>query len=245
MYEKYRKRLFMQTIIKTQNLCKSYDSTPTLNHINFEVQKGELIGLLGSNGAGKTTLLKLLCGLLEPSEGEIEVLGHCPWNERDNVLKNLGVMIETPVFYEHLTAYENLEIHLEYLNAKANINEILKSVGLTNVDKKPVSKFSMGMKQKLGIARAISSGPSILLLDEPINGLDPVAIKDMRELFISLKEQGTTIILSSHILGEILQTAESVVIISNGSLERLGKIEDLQNNYGSETENYLIERMRG
>ncbi len=235
----------MQTIINAQNLCKYYDSTPTLNHINFEVQKGELIGLLGSNGAGKTTLLKLLCGLLEPSEGKIEIFGHCPWHERSKVLRRLGVMIETPVFYEHLTAYENLEIHLEYLNAKADINEILKSVGLTNIDKKPVAKFSMGMKQKLCIARAISHSPDILLLDEPINGLDPVAIKDMRELFIKLRENGTTIILSSHILGEIMQTAESVAVISNGSLQRLGKIEDLQNTYKSETENYLIERMRG
>ena len=235
----------METMIKTRSLCKSYDSTPTLTNINFEVKKGELIGLLGSNGAGKTTLLKLLCGLLEPTEGETEVFGYSPWDERDKVLKNLGVMIETPVFYEHLTAYENLEIHLAYLNAKADINDILQSVGLTNVENKPVSKFSLGMKQKLAIARAISHNPKILLLDEPINGLDPVAIKDMRELFISLKEKGTTIILSSHILGEILQTAESVIIISNGSLERLGKIEDLQNKYGAETENYLIERMRG
>ncbi len=235
----------METIIKTRSLFKSYDSMPTLNHINFEVKKGELIGLLGSNGAGKTTLLKLLCGLLEPTDGEAKVFFYSPWEERDKVLKRLGVMIETPVFYEHLTAHENLEIHLKYLNVKADINEILKSVGLTNVDKKPVSKFSMGMKQRLGIARAISHNPDILLLDEPINGLDPVAIKDMRELFISLKKKGTTIILSSHILSEILQTAESVVIISNGSLERLGKIEDLQNNYGNDTENYLIERMRG
>ncbi len=235
----------METIIKTTNLCKSYDSTPILNYINFEVKKGELIGLLGSNGAGKTTLLKLLCGLLEENEGDISVFGYSPWNERDKVLKNLGVMIETPVFYDHLTAYENLKIHLDYLGKKADIDEILKSVGLTNVQNKPVSKFSLGMKQKLGIARAISHNPDILLLDEPINGLDPVAIKDMRELFIKLREQGTTIILSSHILGEILQTVESVVIISNASLERLGKIEDLQNKYGTETENYLIEKMRG
>ncbi len=235
----------MQTIIKTQNLCKSYDSTPTLNHVSFEVQKGELIGLLGSNGAGKTTLLKLLCGLLEPTEGEVKAFGFSPWNERDKVLAKMGVMIETPVFYEHLTAYKNLEIHLEYLNAKADISEVLKSVGLANVDEKPVSNFSMGMKQRLGIARAISHSPDILLLDEPINGLDPVAIKDMRELFISLKEKGTTVILSSHILSEILQTAESVAVISNGALERLGTIEALQNKYGDETENYLIERMRG
>ncbi len=235
----------METIIKTQNLCKSYDSTLVLNNINFEVKKGDFIGLLGTNGAGKTTLLKLLCGLLEPSEGQADICGYSPWNERDKVLKSLGVMIETPVFYDHLSAYENLKIHLDYLNAKADIEEILKSVGLNNVANKPVAKFSLGMKQKLAIARAISHNPDILLLDEPINGLDPVAIKDMRELFISLQEKGTTIILSSHILGEILHTVESVVVISGGVLKPLGYIKDLQNQYGSETENFLIERMRG
>ncbi len=235
----------MGIIIKTRNLHKSYDNSPTLNHIDLEVQKGEIIGLLGSNGAGKTTLLKLLCGLLEPTEGAISVFDHCPWSGRDKVLENLGVMIETPIFYDHLTAYGNLEIHLDYLGKKADIDKTLKSVGLFNIENKPVSKFSMGMKQKLAIARAISHNPRVLLLDEPINGLDPIAIKDMRELFISLKEKGTTIILSSHILSEILQTAESIVVISNGGLEHLGKIEDLQKQYGSETENYLIERMRG
>ncbi len=235
----------METIIKTRNLCKSYDGTPVLNHISLEVKKGELIGLLGSNGAGKTTLLKLLCGLLEPTEGESLVFDYSPWSDRDKVLQNLGVMIETPLFYDHLTAYDNLKIHLDYLGIEADLPELFTSVGLVNVENKPVSNFSMGMKQKLAIARAISHNPHILLLDEPINGLDPVAIKDMRDLFISLKRKGTTIILSSHILSEILQTAETILVISNGELEHLGKIEDLQNQYGSETENYLIERMRG
>ncbi len=235
----------MDTIIKTTQLCKCYEHTPILNQIDLEVKKGDLIGLLGSNGAGKTTLLKLLAGLLEPSEGVINVFGHSPWEERDKVLKRLGILIETPVFYEHLTAYENLAIHLAYLDATADISEILKSVGLLQIEHKPVAKFSMGMKQKLGIARAISHNPDILLLDEPINGLDPVAIKEMRELFIRLKESGTTILLSSHILGEILQTTERVVVISNGHLTDLGKVSDLQLAYGSEIENVLIERMRG
>lgn len=235
----------METIIKTRNLCKSYNGISVLNHINLEVKKGELIGLLGSNGAGKTTLLKLLCGLLKPTEGESLVFEYSPWNDRDKVLKNLGIMIETPVFYDHLTAYDNLKIHLDYLGIEANIPELFKSVGLVNVENKPISNFSMGMKQKLAIARAISHNPQILLLDEPINGLDPLAIKDIRNLFISLKEKGTTIILSSHILSEILQIADTLLVISNGKLKHLGKIEALQNQYGSETENYLVERMRG
>ncbi len=243
--KKQKGELFMETIIKTQNLCKSYGNASVLSSINLDVEKGDFIGLLGTNGAGKTTLLKMLCGLLEPSEGEALVLGNSPWTERDQVLENLGVMIETPVFYDHLTAHENLKIHLEYLGKDADIDEILKSVGLTNIDGKPVGKFSLGMRQKLAIARAISHNPAILLLDEPINGLDPVAIKEMRDLFISLKEKGTTIILSSHILGEILHTVENVIVVSNGTLQPLGSIADLQNKYGDETENYLIERMRG
>ncbi|MGL5440184.1 MAG: ATP-binding cassette domain-containing protein [Filifactoraceae bacterium] len=113
----------MKTIIKTLNLCKNYDDSLVLNHINLEIKKGELIGLLGSNGAGKTTFLKLLSGSLEPTEG-ISIFSHCPWSEREKVLKRMGIMIETPSFYEHLTARENLKIHLEYLNIKTDINEM-------------------------------------------------------------------------------------------------------------------------
>ena len=204
-----------------------------------------MIGLLGSNGAGKTTLLKLLSGLLEPNNGVINLLGQNPWKDRDKVLRELGILIETPVFYEHLTAHQNLNIHLDYMNVDATIDDVLKIVGLQDVKEKPVSKYSLGMKQKLAIARCISHNPKILLLDEPINGLDPVAISDIRNLFLSLKEKGTTIILSSHILSEVLLTAESIVVISNGNLEHLGNINTLKEKHKNELENYLIERMRG
>lgn len=235
----------MDNLIQVQNLCKDFGGKTVLTHVSLEVAKGEIIGLLGANGAGKTTLLKLMSGLLEPTEGEITISTHNPWNERDKVLKHLGILIEAPVFYEHLTAYENLSIHLEYMNIKADIDKILSLVGLDDAKNKQVSKFSLGMKQRLAIARSISHKPKILLLDEPINGLDPVAIKDIRELFINLKMDGTTIILSSHILSEILQTAESIVIISNGILQKLGTIDTLKKQHGNEIENYLIERMRG
>lgn len=131
------------------------------------------------------------------------------------------------------------------MDVKTDIDKILSLVGLDDVKNKQVSKFSLGMKQRLAIARCISHKPKILLLDEPINGLDPAAIKDIRELFTNLKKDGTTIILSSHILSEILQTAESVVIISNGNLQQLGTIDVLKEQHGDEIENYLIERMRG
>jgi len=131
------------------------------------------------------------------------------------------------------------------MDVKADIDKILSLVGLDDAKSKQVSKFSLGMKQRLAIARGISHKPKMLLLDEPINGLDPVAIKDIRELFINIKKNGTTIILSSHILSEILQTAESIVIISNGNLQQLGSIDTLKEQHRDEIENYLIERMRG
>lgn len=235
----------MDNLIQIRNLCKDFDEKFVLNHVSLEVSEGEIIGLLGANGAGKTTLLKLLSGLLEPTEGQIKIFSHNPWNERDKVLKHLGILVETPVFYEHLTAYENLSIHLEYMDVKADIDKILSLVGLDAAKNKQVSKFSLGMKQRLAIARCISHQPKILLLDEPINGLDPVAIKEVRELFLNLKKNGITIILSSHILSEILQTAESVVIIANGNLQQLGTIDELKQQHRDEIENYLIERMRG
>lgn len=240
-----KKENIMDSLIQVRNLCKNYGEKSVLNHVSLEVSKGEIIGLLGENGAGKTTLLKLLSGLLEPTEGLITISSHNPWNERDKVLKNLGILIEMPVFYEHLTAHENLSIHLEYMGVKADINKILSLVGLDDTKHKQVSKFSLGMKQRLAIARCMSHEPQILLLDEPINGLDPVAIKDIRELMINLKMNGTTIILSSHILSEILQTAESIIVISNGNLHNLGMIESLKQQHGDGIENYLIERMRG
>lgn len=235
----------MENTINVLNVSRKFDEKMILNHISFRAKKGEIIGLLGANGAGKTTLLKLMSGLLEPDEGEVSILGRNTWYERDKVLKNIGVMIETPVFYEHLTAFENIQIHLEYMGVQTDINQILTLVGLVGVDKKPVSKFSLGMKQKLGIARAISHNPKVLLLDEPINGLDPVAILEVRELLKKLKEQGMTILLSSHILNEVFETVENIVILSNGKLDNLGEIALLKEQYGTKLEHYLIERMRG
>lgn len=235
----------MENTINVLNVSRKFDEKMILNRISFQAQKGEIIGLLGANGAGKTTLLKLMSGLLEPDEGEVSILGRNTWYERDKVLKNIGVMIETPVFYEHLTAFENIQIHLEYMGVQTDINQILTLVGLVGVDKKPVSKFSLGMKQKLGIARAISHNPKVLLLDEPINGLDPVAILEVRELLKKLKAQGMTILLSSHILNEVFETVENIVILSNGKLDNLGEIALLKEQYGTKLEYYLIERMRG
>ncbi len=228
--------------IETKSLCKNYGEKSILNHVNLGVKSGEVMGLLGANGAGKTTLLKLLCGLLEPTNGDIAVFSQNPREKHDRVLSELGVLIETPVFYTHLTARENLAIHLAYMGKQADIEKILARVGLGTVNN-PVSKFSLGMKQKLAIARCISHRPKVLLLDEPINGLDPAAIKEVRALFLELKKEGTTILLSSHILSEVLLTCERLVVLSNGNLENLGSIQTLQETHKDNLENYLIERM--
>lgn len=234
----------MNNVITVNALCKNLGDRTVLNRVSLDVNKGEIIGLLGVNGAGKTSFLKLLSGLLKPCQGQIRICAHEPWSERDRVLKHIGVLIETPVFYEHLSAYENIEIHLDYMDSKANIDALFSLVGLKEMKDKKVSTFSLGMKQRLAIARCISHNPQILLLDEPINGLDPVAIEEIRTLFLHLKKNGITIVISSHILNEILLTAESVIILSNGNLQELGKIDLLRERYADKIESYLIERMR-
>lgn len=232
-------------IVTTKNLTKEFDKKIILNHITLEVKEGEIFGILGANGAGKTTLLKLIAGLLEPTEGGCLVFGKDPWTQRDQVLFNIGSLIETPVFYEHLSAYENLSIHLEYMGKESNINECLNLVGLSNVGEKAVSKFSLGMRQRLAIARCMSHHPKVLILDEPINGLDPILVKEMRELFIHLKNQGITILLSSHILGEVTQTVDRVAIITNGMVVEVSDMAALQAEHQDNMESYFIERMRG
>ena len=231
-------------MIYIKNLTKEFDGITILEHISFNIEKGKIIGLLGKNGVGKTTLLKLLSGLLQATDGEILVLGKNPWFERDKVLRDIGIIIENPIFYEHLTAYKNIELHLEYMNVKADIKKLLGLVGLNNIDKKPVSKFSLGMKQRLGIARAISHSPKLLILDEPINGLDPISIYDIRKLFENLNDMGTTIIISSHILNEIIEIVDDIIILSNKNIEYLGSIIDLKKDYDNNLENYLINKMR-
>lgn len=231
--------------VETKNLCKEFDGKSVLNHLEIRVDQGEIYGILGTNGAGKTTLLKLIAGLMEPTEGGAYVLGENSWEQRNKVLSNIGSLIEVPYFYEHLSASQNLSLHLEYMGVSADIGKVLRDVGLSDTGNKPVSKFSLGMRQRLGIARSIIHRPKILLLDEPINGLDPVAIREMRELFILLKNKGMTILLSSHNLSEIEQTVERVLVIANGTLIEVANMEELKNTHQNNLENYLIGRLSG
>jgi len=211
----------LTTIIRTDRLVKLYKGTEAVSGVSMTVRKGEIYGFLGPNGAGKTTVLKMLCNLIKPTSGTIELFDRPLTPGSYDVLRRIGSMIEYPIFYEKLTARKNLELHCEYMgyyNPKA-IDEALGLVHLNGVDGKPVSEFSLGMKQRLGIARAIITRPELLLLDEPINGLDPAGIKDMRDLLRMLSSQyGMTILLSSHMLSEIEQIADTIGVINEGRL---------------------------
>jgi len=211
----------MTAILKTYRLGKTINGKDLVSGLNMSINKGEIYGFLGPNGAGKTTVMKMITSILKPTEGEIELFGKPLQPNSIELLKRMGSIIEYPIFYERLTAQENMELHCEYMgyyNKKA-INEVLEMVQLTNIDSKPVKNFSLGMKQQLGIARAIVTKPELLLLDEPINGLDPVGIREMRSLFTMLtKQYGITLLISSHILGEIEHIADTVGVINHGKM---------------------------
>lgn len=211
----------MSYILKTNNLIKAYNGKEVVSNVKMNVKKGEIYGFLGPNGAGKTTIMKMITNLVKPTSGEIEIFGEKLKDTSYEFLKRLGSIIEYPIFYEKLTARENLELHCEYMGYYDNkaVANALELLNLKNIDNKLVKDFSLGMKQRLGIARAITTKPELLILDEPINGLDPIGIKEIRNLFKMLsKEYGITILLSSHILGEIEQMADTIGVINNGRL---------------------------
>ena len=221
----------MEYILRTTNLSKNYKSKEVIENVNMKVKKGEIYGFLGPNGAGKTTIMKMVVNLVKPSVGEIEIFGEKLNNESYETLKRIGSIIEYPVFYDKLTGRENLEIHCQYMGYydKGDIDKALDLVNLKGIDNKPVKDFSLGMKQRLGIARAIITKPELLILDEPINGLDPLGIKEMRDILKMLnKEYNITILISSHILGEIEQVADTIGIINNGSLVKEVSMESIR-----------------
>lgn len=206
----------MSIILKTTNLCKSFSRQTVVNNISLNIEKNSVYGLLGPNGAGKSTTLKMITGILKPTSGSIEFDGHA-WCRKD--LNDIGTLIETPPLYENLTAFENLKVRTELLGlSDKRCHEALDIVGLTNTGKKRAGQFSLGMKQRLGIAIAILNNPRLLILDEPTNGLDPVGIEELRELIRSFPSKGITVILSSHILTEVQQIADHIGIISEGVL---------------------------
>lgn len=211
----------MDYTIQTNSLTKKAKGKELVSDINIHIKKGEVYGFLGQNGAGKTTILKMLTGVTRPSKGEILLFNEKLTEKSKSVLARVGSIIEYPVFFEHLTAFENLKLHCEYLGFydEHDMEQALQLVNLKGIEDNIVKDFSLGMKQRLGIARAIITKPELIILDEPTNGLDPIGIKDIRQLIRMLnKEYGMTFVLSSHILGELEQVVDRVGVIHHGKL---------------------------
>ncbi|MEG0275991.1 MAG: ABC transporter ATP-binding protein [Coprobacillus sp.] len=208
-----------QYVVKTHQLCKQYGKQYAVDHIDMHIKKGDIYGFIGRNGAGKSTTLKMIAGLIQPSLGEIELFGDALTNQISH--QRIGILIEEAGLYPHLNAYDNLELQATSLGVvdKQVIENVLKLMNLDHVEKKKVKDFSMGMKQRLGIAMAMLGNPDFLILDEPTNGLDPEGIREIRETLLKLnQEQGMTIIVSSHILGELNKLATTFGIIKDGVL---------------------------
>jgi ABC-type multidrug transport system ATPase subunit len=210
----------MDELLVTNNLTKKYKHQAAVNNVSINVRRGEIYGLVGKNGAGKTTLLKMIGGLVSPTNGDISFMGYSG-KERRKVLSRIGILIEAPSLYSGMTAYDNLKLKCicTGVNKEGYIENLLKTVGLGEVGKKKVSQFSLGMKQRLGIAMALVGEPDLLLLDEPINGLDPQGIVEIRNTLLDLnKRKDITIIISSHILEELSKIATNFGFINNGEL---------------------------
>ena len=218
----------MNNILKIENLNTSYGKNLVLKDINLEIKEGSIFGLIGPNGAGKSTLMKSILGLVEKDSGKITLYGK-EINEKNQkeTNKNLGSLIEAPSFYDHLTAYDNLDLICDMKNInKDKIDKTLRDVGLIKSKDKKVREFSLGMKQRMGIAIALIGNPKFLILDEPINGLDPYGIEEMRDLFKRIvKNSNTSILISSHILDEIEKISTHIGILKKGSLTYSGSLE--------------------
>ena len=223
-------RMSASDIVQTQNLTKTYGDMNRVNKVDLHVEEGEIYGFLGPNGAGKTTTLKMLLGLIKPSQGTVKIFGESLSKNRPSILKRTGSLIESPSYYGHLTGLENMRVMQRLRNVPdQNVDEALRIVRLENHKNKKVEQYSLGMKQRLGIAMALLAFPKLLILDEPTNGLDPAGIGEIRELIKSLPSRyGMTILLSSHLLSEIEQIATSVGIISEGNLLFQGRMSSLR-----------------
>ncbi len=218
-------------ILDTNALTKQYGTQVVVNKLNMNVKKGEIYALLGRNGAGKTTTLRMIMGLLKPTSGDVRIFGKKLNTNNSKVFQRIGALIEAPSFYENLTAQENLELiaSLRGIHNENAVNSALILVGLESESKKKVEKFSLGMKQRLGIALALMHEPELIILDEPTNGLDPIGIQQIRVLIRDLcNQKNTTFLISSHILSEVEQLADRIGIIEKGNLLEETYMDDIR-----------------
>lgn len=208
-----------ESIFEAKNLSKKYKGTMALDYVNLTLRRGEIYGFIGENGAGKTTMIRLITGLSFPTDGKMTLFGKSGARELQKQRARIGCMVETPALYKNMTAQQNLEAQRiqRGIPDKECIQETLKLVGLTDTGKKAVRHFSLGMRQRLGIAMALLNDPEFLILDEPINGLDPSGIVEIRELMKRLnRERGITLLVSSHVLSELYQTATRYILLHQG-----------------------------
>ena len=219
----------MENIIEINSLKKSYGSFDAVKDVSFQVKKGEIFGFLGPNGAGKSTTIKMILGLVKPTEGTALINKYDIVSQRKNAIEFVGAMVEAPSFYGYLSGYKNLKLYANLYQKDDNrINEVLELVGLSNAKNKKVSNYSLGMKQRLAIARAFLNNPKIVILDEPTNGLDPQGVIEIRNIIRYLaKTENVTFIVCSHILSEVQNLCNRISIINNGEILVEGNTEDL------------------
>lgn len=225
----------LKQVVQTADVWKTYRGKAAVKELSLQIKKGEIYGFLGPNGAGKTTMIRMLLGLIKPTKGYIRIFGKDIRNHRMEILRKVGSLVEYPSYYGHLNAIQNLETSRLLLDVpKSRIDEVLRIVDLTKDANRPVKGYSLGMKQRLGIANALLGNPELLILDEPTNGLDPSGIQEIRELIKRMpQEYGITVLVSSHLLSEVEQMASTVGIIREGQLVFQNTIERLHQEAGS------------
>ena len=223
-----------EVVLRTRNLSKQYGKRLAVDNLNLEVKRGEIFGFLGPNGAGKTTTIRMALGLIAPTSGSVEILGKDVFAHRAQVLPRVGALVETPALYTYLSGRNNLRAVGSVLGGvpKARLDAVLDLVGLGIRQKDRVRTYSLGMKQRLGVAMALLQDPDVLVLDEPANGLDPAGIVEMRDLMHRLSAEGKTVFISSHLLTEVQQICTRVAIINLGKLVTEATIEELTSRHG-------------
>lgn len=223
----------MNSVIQINHLSKRFNNFTAVDDLSFSVNEGEVYGFLGQNGAGKSTTIRMMLSLIKPTEGSINIFGLSLEKEREQILSRIGAVVEKPDLYKYLSAYENMKLFSTMCGLSLGRAEIMKQLAVVGLEKRAndrVKVFSQGMKQRLGIAVALVNNPSLIILDEPTNGLDPQGIADMRSLILMLsKEQGKTLLVSSHLLSEVEQIADSMIIIDKGKKMVEGKVSELIN----------------
>ena len=231
-----------ESVLEIKNVSKYYGKNKVVDNVSFSVEKGQILGFLGPNGAGKSTTMKMLLGLTAPTDGEFQIDNLTFPNDRVQILKKIGSFIESPSFYQNLTGKENLDIIRRILDLPASsVDEALELVGLSEFGNRLAKKYSLGMKQRLGLASALLGEPPILILDEPTNGLDPVGIKELRDILKKLaRENGTAILVSSHILSEMELMCDRVGIIANGKMIGVHTLEEMISASNSKFSEFMI-----